>query len=185
MPIRTPLDRMALIAELTKRHHEKEKNRPLGKTALQKFMYFLQEVDGVNCGYDFALHTYGPYSSTLQADVDSARAFGFVTIQYDQTSGGYQITPGTETRPSEYLSEAHEALDRILDNYASFTAKNLELRATIVYSERELRSDRGKVDDDQIIEVVHGLKPRFNKRQILTALNELRSKGYVAEKEIS
>lgn len=146
-------------------------------------MYFLQEVGGVECGYDFVLHTYGPYSSTLQADVDAARAFGFVTIQYDQTIGGYEITPGTEMCTSEYLSEAAEALDELLDNYASFSAKNLELRATIVYAERELRSDIGKVDDDQIIEVVHDLKPRFNKRQIITTLNELRSKGYVRGKK--
>lgn len=53
--------RYALIAELAERLRE----RPFGRTALQKLTYLLQELHGVDTGYEFPLHTYGPYSSGL------------------------------------------------------------------------------------------------------------------------
>lgn len=177
----TSLDRMVLIRELTKRHSERP-YQPLGKTALQKFVYFLQEVHGVECGYDFVLYNYGPYSALLQADLDAARALDFVNIQYDPDIWGYQITLGTATPDLEHTAETRDAVDRVLSDYPSYTAKSLELRATTVYAEREMRSDADDVDDSEIINVVHELKPHFNKRQIRTTLEELRSKGYVSEK---
>ena len=42
----------------------------LGKTAIMKFMFMLQQVYKVPLGYDFKIYTYGPYSSEVMDDMD-------------------------------------------------------------------------------------------------------------------
>ena len=41
-----------------------------GRTVLQKLVYLLHVLYGVNPGYDFELYTYGPFSSQLLSDLD-------------------------------------------------------------------------------------------------------------------
>ena len=46
-----------------------------GKVRLQKLVYLLSQI-GVNTGYTFAYHHYGPYSEQLTEAVEDAVIFG-------------------------------------------------------------------------------------------------------------
>ena len=48
----------------------------LGRTALMKFLYFLQQVRGVDLGYNFTLYTYGPFDAAVLEDLSSTTSLG-------------------------------------------------------------------------------------------------------------
>ena len=74
-----PWHRYALIAELAKRFEPV--SRQFGKTALQKLVYFLQTIYGVDCGYAYEFYSYGPFASQLLNDLDLVAHFGGVSVQ--------------------------------------------------------------------------------------------------------
>ena len=47
-----------------------QQNPKLGKTAVMKAVFMLQQVKGIKLGYDFSIYTYGPYASDVMADID-------------------------------------------------------------------------------------------------------------------
>lgn len=77
--LETPYYRFALIAKLAQMCIAG--NRMLGRTALQKYVYLLQELFGVDCGYDFQLYTYGPFCSELLSDLESATTASVVSYK--------------------------------------------------------------------------------------------------------
>jgi len=179
-----PWDHYGLIAELAQRVSERDLS--LGKTALQKHVYFLQTVHGVDCGYDFRLYTYGPFSAELLSDLDTVSGLGGVQVTYDGALAGYRITPGPRSsdvraHAAEFLSMASEPIDRVLDEFGRLTARDLELQATIVYAEREARETSGKSPEaSSIVAVVGDLKPHFSVDQIRAALETLASANHIA-----
>jgi len=52
-----------------------------GKKALQKLVY-LVERKGLDLGYDYSIHYYGPYSSELDYAVHSLEMQGITTTDY-------------------------------------------------------------------------------------------------------
>lgn len=171
-----PWVQYALISELSKRMHDRKLS--FGKTALQKMVYLLQEVYEANCGYTFTLYTYGPFSSDLQADLDSTSSLRGVSLIY--TGLGYQISPGTRSESvlghgGSFIGQLNTQLEKVLDDFGGMTAKDLELRATIVYADREL----GLESEDELVDSVQRLKPHFDVNTIQTATRWLKETGYV------
>src|SRR5258708_9537102 len=127
MTIAPSIQRYAVIAQLA-RLYENKGGFNLGKTALQKLIYFLQEVRGVDLGYAYTLYTYGPFSTELVADLDTAAAMNFVRPIYDSGLGGYEIKPGDaadalqkEAKP--WLKSIGPELDAVFDAFRNQTAK--------------------------------------------------------------
>ena len=171
----------ALVAELA----ERMQGRPFGRTALQKLTYLLQELHGVETGYEFPLHTYGPYSSDLSADLDTLAAMQGVLVTPDTRHGGYQISLGARAdsvrNPGSEFVRAHAgAIGRIVEEFGGMSAKELELRATLVFAERDSRRAASLLDEEGLVEVVHEIKPHFSPQQIRGALRELRGNGHLA-----
>ena len=178
-----PWEQYGLIVELTQRLHER---RPqLGKTALQKLVYLLQDVYGVDCGYDFRLYTYGPFTSELLHDLDVVESVGGVSVTSVRTElGGYQIDPDKNAQSisneaEEFLSCHSEKLDALIEDYGHYSAKDLEIRATIVFVEREMKRDRKRLTEDDLVQLVHDIKPYFPVSGIKSIVEELRSKRHV------
>jgi len=139
-----PWQRYALIAELAKRLQDVSPQ--FGKTALQKIVYFLQEIYGLDCGYDFRLYSYGPFAAQLLGDLDIVESIGCVEVRRLLTgTGGYVIRPtekvdALQKRAGDFLSapQTAKALHAVVDRFGRLSARDLELRATIVYVERDL-----------------------------------------------
>ncbi|MDQ7788747.1 MAG: hypothetical protein RDU41_01690 [Clostridia bacterium] len=178
-----PWHRCAMIAELAYRLHNRSPQ--FGKTALQKTVYLLQELHGVECGYDYSFYTYGPFSSELLSDLDFVQALRGVAVDYvGSGSRGYEISPGDENvrireKAAGFLSEAALAVDRIVDEFGSLSAKDLELRSTLVYVDKDTKRAGESLSRDELVRLVKEIKPRFNSETIQDALADLVSKGYV------
>lgn len=174
-----PYDRYALIGELSHRSDS------LGRTALQKEIYFLQELFGVDLGYDFTLYTYGPFTSEILSDLDVAEAMGAVKV--NSVDGRYEIKPGVDyarirSKATSFLNENECKISQLFRDFGRYNAKELELRATIVYADKDLaKLDRGT---DELFETVHEIKPGFSSEQIKSAIEELASKNYIHQSPI-
>jgi uncharacterized protein len=178
-----PWDRYAVIVEFAERLQKKGMN--LGKTALQKHVYFLQTLFGIDCGYEFTLYTYGPFSSDLLSDLDVVDQMGGVDAEYDPSVSGYRIQPGQNAADIKKLAKpfietASKAIDEVINNFGSFNARELELRATIVYAEKELEDSSRSVEEGDLVKAVRELKPYFSDVTVRNAIEKLSEKGFLA-----
>jgi uncharacterized protein YwgA len=62
----------------------------IGKTAMQKYVYFLQEF-GVDLNYRYEMYYYGPYCFELSNDLDVLNMLGVIAIEDSPTTYGYSI----------------------------------------------------------------------------------------------
>lgn len=173
-----PWERYALIAELI--HRFDAQRVTLGKTALQKMIFLLQRALGFDCDYEYTLYTYGPFCADVARDLDIVEGFGGAVIAHDLSGGGYELRPGPATddlrkRGAEFLSQVSDALDRLVGDYGRSTVKELELRSTIVYMAQPGRSN------EEVVRLVHQVKPHFSEAQIEAARLELDEKGYLGD----
>ena len=173
-----PWERYALIAEIIRRYDAQRIT--IGKTALQKMIFLLQRVFGVDCDYTYTLYTYGPYCAEVAGDLDIVEGFRGAEVTHDASFGGYEIRPGPAAsdliqRGSDFVTHVSGALDKLIGDYGRATAKELELRSTIVYLSRP------EVGEQELVDRVHNVKPHFSKTQIEAARRELEEKGYLAQ----
>jgi len=170
-----PWNRYGLIAEIAFRL--KDICPQFGKTILQKMVFLLQEAYGVECGYQFDLYTYGPFSSQLLQDLDLVETLGGVQV-YPVISGlgGYHIVPGEKNdalreKAKDFLqnTDVSSNIDTLLKEFGGFNAKELELMSTIIYVNRDMKT----ITRNKMVEVVNGLKPKFSQSEILEAIGKL------------
>jgi len=180
-----PWRRYGLIADLA----NKLKGIPLfGKTKLEKLVYLAQELYGVDAGYIFKLYTYGPFSSQLLQDLDFVQSIkGVVVEDCTMCSCGYDIVPGEQNEwarenASEFLGkeEVKLGIERVVKDFGNLTAKDLELRATIVYVQRYMQNQENALSRDQLVKMVKDIKPGFAEETIREAVMELEGKGFVS-----
>ena len=119
--------------------------RIVGKTRLQKTVYLL-DAAGLNSGFEFEYHNYGPYSSDLATEVDNG-----VDLKFLETEErfGYHDVPyviyRTNRSPSDKLGDmSSSVLEKKLSILENYSALVIELAATIHYF-GELRS-RDEID---------------------------------------
>jgi len=180
-----PWQRYALIAELTKQCQEKCPQ--FGKTVLQKMVYLLQEVFHIDCGYDFDIYAYGPFTPQLLQDLDLVEHIGAVKIYpVASMSGGYEIKPGDQAahlieKGSDFLQkyEVKKAIETLVDEFGCFRAKDLELRSTIIFVQRDFQKHGKPLSAAGLIEIVKQLKPKYTDLEIQEAIEELRKKRYL------
>lgn len=134
-------ERMALISVLAKH----SPRRYIGRTAVMKFLYFLQTLRDVSLGYRFSLYSYGPFDSDVLADLATAESLEAVDSRVVEYHGGYsyQITPGSnaewlQDRTREFLDRCEPDVDWVIRNFGSFSSAELELVSTIIYVDREI-----------------------------------------------
>lgn len=181
-----PWKRYALIAELAK--NVDTVSPQFSKTALQKLVFLLQEVYGVDCGYEFRLYSYGPFDSTLLGDLDTAELWGCVRVKHvNDTLGGYKIEPGDKVdsirdKASAFLDDPKtiQALEHLVQVYGGMTAKDLELRATTVYVAHSLDAKGKTASEKEVCRLVGQIKPKFSPQEISKAVTELSGRGHIA-----
>ncbi len=153
----------------------------VGKTKVQKIAYFLQESVGVPLKYPFRIHYFGPYSDRLDSVLSFTRALGAVDISPDPEGFGYHVTPGSED--GNGLSHAYdlskhpkiEEIDRAIRDLGSLETYELELYATIHF----INGTDEEQSKQDVLEIVSGLKPKFNKDAIDRAYQTLERAGLI------
>lgn len=164
--------RCGVLVELAERR--KKINCRLGKTAVQKLLYLLQEAFDADLGYDFEFYTYGPYDSAVMQDIDYAEATNLLTVVYGGEGEGYNIAPGPAVDTAKELcadlpAQIRKSVDKLFDHFSKMNAGELELRATLKF----VSDDDPELDQDALVDLTKKLKGRFDRCTILAALNEL------------
>lgn len=155
--------RRALVVALAQRAR-------LGRTAIMKLMFFLQELRGVPLYYDFRIYTYGPYDGQVLEDLRLTEALGGVVCNKVVWSGGsgVEIAPGC--RASEILANAKSListlesdLDWVTSEFGNRSAADLEILSTIVFIDKRVE---GCLESHALASRVHSLKPHHSLAKI-------------------
>ncbi len=120
----------------------------LGRTAIQKIVYFLQ-VLGVPMRYRFEVYHYGPFCASILGDLDWLLADA--AIRDDSTDPGKysKYVPGSACsdlveKHSAKLEEYDETVKNTVKALLPLKPDHLELIATLDYAFRETRAMTGK-----------------------------------------
>jgi uncharacterized protein YwgA len=152
-----------------------------------KLFYFLQELKGVQLGYDFRLFTYGPFDSEVLSDLATSCNLGTVierTVIYPR-GYGYEITPSAQAEQlSEELETESDALssqvDEVVSEFGSFSASELELRSTILFVDREMATDNQNLTSNEIADRVRQIKPHFSHETISDRIMIMKNQNHLA-----
>jgi uncharacterized protein YwgA len=181
--------RLGVITELVARAPCK-----LGRTAIMKLTYLLQTVKGVPLGYDFRLHTYGPFESDVLNDLGLAESLGAVRsemITFPSGAGyGYEFTAGPGRIPvqemaSQELAEYQDSIRWSLEEFGQRPAADLELISTIVYADQESFQRGQRISVEELRHKVKGIKPHFTEGYIEEHIRGLAAKGLLVATDVS
>jgi uncharacterized protein len=177
----TIYNRAAVIAEIARLQPD------IGRTALMKYLYLLQEVKGIDLGYTFDLYSYGPFDSSVLSDISTVVSWGGAkqTICHYPSGIGYELSEGSNSAAvrdlaKEFLGLADDPIRWVIDSFSGKGAGEMELYATLVYVYQEGQEWGSNWTDEQVIDRTIQLKPRYTREQALAALAKLRSVGAVS-----
>lgn len=171
--------RVAVIRHIVSRSGD------LGKTQVQKIVYFLQESVGVPLKYRYRMHYYGPYSDELDGNLSLTESIGYIDINPDPNGFGYHVTPVKERGNTSWqgytMSEDPEVreltgvIDDAIDILGQLDTPQIELYATIHLISR-LKGHSSKL---KTLKTVKRLKPRFSVEHINYSYQKLKKANLI------
>ena len=158
--------RVAIIRHIVSRSGD------LGKTQIQKIVYFLQESVGVPLKYRYRMHYYGPYSDELDGNLSLTESIGYIDINPDPNGFGYHVTPVKERENTPWqgydmskdpeVRELTEVIDNAIDILGALETPQIELYATI----HLISGLKGNSSKEKTVQTVKRLKPKFSMEHI-------------------
>lgn len=159
----------------------------LGRTAAVKLLYFVQELYGVELGYDFRLYTFGPYDAEVLYDLGVAKSLDALTERtvFYNVGYGYAINPGpkaesVKARAAGWLKANQSFFQAVAKEFGSWTASDLELGSTVLFVDREFHSQRAKATTEDVARRVQEIKPHFPEQVVLDRVKQFQAKGWLA-----
>ncbi|MBO8159723.1 type II toxin-antitoxin system antitoxin SocA domain-containing protein [Thermosyntropha sp.] len=152
-----------------------------GKKVVQKLVYLIQRK-GVNLGFDYAIHYYGPYSSELDDFLYSLKIKGILDIVPDGNKHRIDFIGdeyGEYEEEELKISAVEETLiEEVLEYFGNKSGRELELITTVDFVKRKLGKNKCLANRD-VIEAVQKIKSdKFSADEIERAI-------YVLEKHIN
>ena len=155
----------------------------LGKTAIMKITYMLQQIKKIDLGYSFEIYTYGPYTAEVTEDINDLIQSGLIhSSMYNYSNYiGYELKLSKKGKDSLNTLNTKEILNinEIIDFIEGKNAKNLELSSTIVFINGLYLKNKLPYNQDVIINKVHEIKPHFEIDSIRDSYNELKERKYL------
>ena len=150
-----------------------DKLEDVGKTKIQKIIYFLQEAFGVHLDYVYTMYYFGPYSDELDNDLLDMKLQDYLTIEPDPAGYGYHVRPGSEvvTSIDDTIKPYAGRLDECVDKFGDFPALYLELLGTLYF----VKHSKDILTEAEIIKKVKMLKPKFETSEIEEYYEKLES----------
>jgi uncharacterized protein len=170
---------LALITEISRRAP-----RNLGRTALMKYLFFLQTLRDVPLSYNFRLYTHGPFDADVLDDLQYAQALGAIesTVVAYPGGRGYVLRAGPqaekiERQSAQFLAEHRDSIDWVLNEFGARSAVDLEMASTLVFVDRSLTENRSKVPTSTLAKKVHDIKPHLTTEVIEREAKNLHQRG--------
>src|SRR5580698_6874040 len=88
----------------------------LGKTQLQKLVYFAQDC-GVPLGYKYELYHYGPYSFDLSHDLGSLDSLGVLDVQSNSSGFGFDISVGKFAEKFKLEPKYQRKIEKVINEF--------------------------------------------------------------------
>ena len=155
----------------------------LGRTAIMKMMYLLQEVRSVPLRYRFRIYTYGPYDSQVLEDLQFVELREGVVCEPVRWHGGSGVEIRSGNRASylltnafEIIEEFKEDIDWVYGEFSGKSASDLEVISTIIFVNRSLS---GGFNAETLTEEVHSIKPHHSAIKISQEIQNLEVRGYL------
>ena len=171
--------RVAVIRHIVSRSGD------IGKTKIQKLVYFLQESIGVPLKYPFRMHYYGPYSDELDGNLSLTKSIGYIDIDPDPNGFGYHVTPveemggaswqGYEMSDDPEVRDLIEVIDNAIDILGALETPQIELYATI----HLISGLKGNSSKEETVQTVKRLKPKFSVEHIDYSYQALRKANLI------
>jgi len=180
-----PWHQYATIVYLTEQLQEKRQR--FGKTALQKLIFLLQTVFKVPVGYQFTLYTHGPFCSELMDDLDYVNYIDGVSVSIDPDCSGYVISPASKAvlikeKANDFLTTYRPQIEKLLAEFGSMRVKDLELRSTIIFVDRDAVNSGREISRNDFIQEIKSIKPHFSYGEIQKAITELEARSYIEKR---
>ena len=148
-----------------------EKGKKTGKTTIQKLVY-LMEYLGLPLDYEYTLYTYGPYSKKLMGELEFMREKGLIEIVWNYDYAGYEIS--IQGTAPEVEIEKRDIIEKVLSDYGTMNAAELELIATILYLKKRFDTPL-----NDLVEEVRKVKPKYSEERVGQTIYDLISRGYL------
>lgn len=140
-----------------------------GETHVQKCIMFLQELLGIQMGYDFILYKFGPFSFELRSDLVQMRARLMLDVE-PRIEYGPSFTLGPRGELAADRSEQYEeAVNFISKEMSRKDTRTLERLSTAFYVQRK----NPELSDIEVANRVCELKPHISFEQAHRAVEEL------------
>ena len=118
------------------------------------------------------------------ADLNDSESLGVVDEQlvFNPVGYGYRIKsllpPGESAKLGGTLLDQHkDDVDWVIREFGSFTAAQLELTSTVIYTDREAVRMNEMLGVRDLARRVKDVKPRFGEQQIVSVVESLKGKG--------
>lgn len=160
--------------------HELAVRKPeLGKTAMVKYLFLLQQVYKLPLNYDFEIYTYGPYASEVMEDISLAERQDVISIETVPYPGhmGYSIRAKNYTDDKNFSTDVENGITELLELFGGKKAKELELSTTIIYLYHNSKMNSWDCDKETITNYVHEIKPHFTLETIEDEYDNLEKNG--------
>jgi uncharacterized protein YwgA len=154
----------------------------LGKTKLQKLVFFMKAVKNIPVDYSYRFYTYGPYCDELSGDISYLEAVNALDISSDINGFGFVIREGEKSafmknKARDFLAKFENDINDIIEKFKNKNANEMELLSTIVYLNK--REDVCRANKKCLVERIRELKPHFSLSKIQSGIDELSSFGYL------
>lgn len=171
--------RLSLISKIV------EQKPFLGKTAMMKIIYILQQVYSVPLGYDYEIYTYGPYCSEVMEDIQLAADFKAIRINsvvFPNGNLGYELREGDNIKniidmEKDFVYSYGDSILEVIKIFGNKTAKELELSSTIIYMYINYTYNNWDNSIEKVSEGVKKIKPHFDIETIKEEYNNLNRLG--------
>ena len=133
----------------------------VGKTKIQKIIYFLQHAFGVPLDYVYTMYYFGPYSEELNNNLLDMKLQNYLHIEAAPDGYGYHVRPGNEVIDStiyDKIKPYKRQLDDCLDKFGQSSPSDLELLGTLYFVKR----NEDKLTKEEIFKKVKMSKPKFS-----------------------
>lgn len=149
--------------------------KDVGKTRIQKTVYFLQAAFGVPLNYSFRMHHYGPYSEEVETDIIRLKMTGYVFVKPDLQGYGFHVgvLDPPEDEWQDMTSPYKQQIDTVLGLVQGKETSDLELMATLHFVDHLTNEP----SQSKLIDAVHALKPKFSREYIMGFQNQLTAAG--------
>lgn len=135
----------ALIAETIAKAAEKS-GRQVGRTAMQKLLYFMQ-VLGVPMRYRFEIYHYGPFCSAILQDVEWLVSDEVIRDDSsEERCSDYKPGPSIKELQNQFsgkLDDYKDKISEVVEALADLDPQTLELIATLHYCFRWVKAKGG------------------------------------------